>query len=330
MLGRNSDEFAVQMLGLHHEYDRSVFADKEKARVALVDLFLSIGANESLALLGPNGAGKSTLISILTGLFMPTSGTASVCGLDIRTSMRDIHKIIGICPQFSILWDTLTCAEHLLFFARLKGVPAGEQDGYVRRTLDQVGLGLAADRLAKNLSGGMKRRLSIAMALVGDPLFLVMDEPTTGLDPETREELWRTLLQIRGSGPAILLATHAMDEAELLCGRISILSRGTLKCVDDPHTLRERFCPSYTLNVNFAQGFNKEVVLELLPDCEVVSEFESSASFEIQPAEARHMSTIFRSMEAAIEGGKVADWGLVRGGLEGVFLDVVQDEIISH
>lgn len=330
MSERNPDEFAVQMLGLRHEYDRSILADKAKARVALVDLFLSIGAKESLALLGPNGAGKSTLISILTGLFKPTSGDAIVCGLDIRTSMQEIHKIIGICPQFSILWDTLTCAEHLLFFARLKGVPAGQQERYVKRTLDQVGLGLAADRLAKNLSGGMKRRLSIAMALVGDPLFLVMDEPTTGLDPETREELWRTLLQIRNSGPAILLATHAMDEAELLCTRVSILSRGTLKCVGDPHALRERFCPSYTLNVNFVQGFNKDVVLQLFPGCEVVSEFESSASFKVQPAEARRMSTIFKTMEVTIESGKVADWGLVRAGLEGVFLDVVQDEIISH
>ena len=168
------------------------------------------------------------------------------------------------------------------------------------------------------------------MALVGDPLFLVMDEPTTGLDPETREELWRTLLQIRNSGPAILLATHAMDEAELLCTRVSILSRGTLKCVGDPHALRERFCPSYTLNVNFVQGFNKDVVLQLFPGCEVVSEFESSASFKVQPAEARRMSTIFKTMEVTIESGKVADWGLVRAGLEGVFLDVVQDEIISH
>jgi ABC-type multidrug transport system ATPase subunit len=327
---RNPNEFAVQMLGLHHEYDRSVVANKAKARTALVDLFLSIGANESQALLGPNGAGKSTLISILTGLFQPTSGTADVCGLDIRTHMKDIHKIIGICPQFSILWDTLTCAEHLLFFARLKGVPADEQRAFVSRTLEQVGLGLAADRLAQNLSGGMKRRLSIAMALVGDPLFLVMDEPTTGLDPETREELWRTLLKIRENGPAILLATHAMDEAELLCGRVSILSRGTLKCVGNPHSLRERFCPNYTLNVNFAPGFDKDVVLELLPGCELVSEFEVSASFEVQAAEARRMSVIFKKMEGAVEMGRVANWGLVRAGLEGVFLDVVQDEIVSH
>lgn len=241
-----------------------------------------------------------------------------------------MQQIIGICPQFSILWDTLTCAEHLLFFARLKGVPVDKQQEYVMRTLEKVGLGLAADRLAKNLSGGMRRRLSIAMALVGDPLFLVMDEPTTGLDPETREELWRTLLQIRASGPAILLATHAMDEAELLCSRVSILSRGTLKCVGGPHELRERFVPNYTLIVNFVEGFTKDVVLELFPSCKVSSEFELSASFEIHATEARRMSTIFMDMEAAVKIGKVADWGLVRAGLEGVFLDVVQDEIISH
>lgn len=325
----NPEEFAVQMLGLHHEYDRGITADKMKARTALVDLFLSIGANESQALLGPNGAGKSTLISILTGLFMPTDGVASICGLDIRTHMEEIHKIIGICPQFSILWDTLTCAEHLLFFARLKGVAVEEQPAFVERTLQQVGLGLIADRLAKNLSGGMKRRLSIAMALVGDPLFLVMDEPTTGLDPETREELWRTLLKIR-EGRAILLATHAMDEAELLCSRVSILSRGTLKCVGNPAALRERFCPNYSLSVNFAPGFDKARVLAAVPSCSLISEFEASAIFEVKAGVGFRASDIFRKMEQEVQGGAVADWGLARAGLEGVFLDVIQDEIVSH
>jgi ABC-type multidrug transport system ATPase subunit len=183
--------------------------------------------------------------------------------------------------------------------------------------------------LAKNLSGGMKRRLSIAMALVGDPLFLVMDEPTTGLDPETREELWRTLLKIR-EGRAILLATHAMDEAELLCSRVSILSRGTLKCVGNPASLRERFCPNYSLSVNFAPGFDKAHVLAALPSCSLISEFEASAMFEVQPGAGFRTSDIFRKMEAEVEAGRVADWGLARAGLEGVFLDVVQDEIVSH
>ena len=161
---RSDDELAVQMYGLRHEYDRGVLR-KQNSRVALVDLFLSIAAEESQALLGPNGAGKSTLISILTGLFTPTAGSASVAGLDIRREMEDIHKLIGICPQFSILWEQLTCAEHLLFFARLKGVAPEEQAQFVSRTLEKVGLGLAADRLAKNLSGGMKVRTRAAVVV---------------------------------------------------------------------------------------------------------------------------------------------------------------------
>ena len=161
---RSDDELAVQMYGLRHEYDRGVLR-KQNSRVALVDLFLSIAAEESQALLGPNGAGKSTLISILTGLFTPTAGSASVAGLDIRREMEDIHKLIGICPQFSILWEQLTCAEHLLFFARLKGVAPEEQAQFVSRTLEKVGLGLAADRLAKNLSGGLKVRTRAAVVV---------------------------------------------------------------------------------------------------------------------------------------------------------------------
>lgn len=120
--------------------------------------------------------GKTTLISILTGLFQPTKGTARIFGLDIKENMAEIHQKIGIVPQFSILWDTLTCREHLLFFARLKGVPDSLQHRVVESTLAQVGLhGLPSERLARELSGGMRRRLSIAMALVGNPMFLVMD-----------------------------------------------------------------------------------------------------------------------------------------------------------
>lgn len=141
----------IQMYGLHHTYDRGVLG-RNKGRVALIDLFLSIDHNECVALLGPNGAGKSTLISILTGLFQPTAGTATIDGRDIRTEMDDIHKLIGICPQFSILWAHLTCAEHLCFFARLKGVPQESLATFVASALEKVGLTLAADRLASNLS----------------------------------------------------------------------------------------------------------------------------------------------------------------------------------
>ena len=289
--------------------------------------YLGIRKGECLALLGPNGAGKSTLISILTGLFTPTKGTALIEGHDIKTEMESIHKMIGICPQFSLLWDQLTCREHLLFFARLKGVPPESVDTFVLTALEKVGLALAADRLASNLSGGMKRRLSIAMALVGDPLFLVMDEPTTGLDPETREELWRTLLKVK-KGRAILLATHAMEEADLLCERVSILSRGDLKCLDGPLQLRQRFCPDYSLSVNFAPGFGAAAVLGAMQGVEVMSEFENAARLKVA-TNAVKLSELFRTMEYGIEQGYWTDWGVEKESLENVFLSVVEDDIIS-
>ena len=137
LLAGESDACTVRMMGLQHTYDKGLLG-KKSGRQALVDLYLAIRKGEALALLGPNGAGKSTLISILTGLFQPSAGTAYIEGRDIATEMDDIHKLIGICPQFSLLWGQLTCREHLLFFARLKGVHADEIEKFVLAALEKV------------------------------------------------------------------------------------------------------------------------------------------------------------------------------------------------
>ena len=176
-------------------------------KVAVRNFSLHIQKGEMFGLLGPNGAGKTSLISILTGLYPPESGNAWIGGYDILTQIESVHTQMGVCPQFDLLWPDLTVEEHLLFYARIRGVSAKNEKGLVEKALKEVYLSKFASFKAKQLSGnfendsndllflgGMKRRLSVAIALVGDPKIIFLDEPTTGLDPENRRQLWDILV----------------------------------------------------------------------------------------------------------------------------------------
>ena len=148
-------------------------------KIAVQCLNLHVERGECFGLLGPNGAGKTTTISILTGLYPPTSGDALVSGYSIKENMDKIHRVMSVCPQFDTVWMQLTCRETLLFYARLKGIPRKEEKSHVTSILQKVGLGQYATRKAKDLSGGMRRRLSIGISLVGNPRVVFLDEPTT-------------------------------------------------------------------------------------------------------------------------------------------------------
>ena len=157
------------------------------AKRAVKDFCLTIETGEIFGLLGPNGAGKTTTIAMLTGLTPVSSGTATICGLDIRTQMSRVHKQIGVCPQFDKVWANMSVRQHLVFYALLKGIPHSRTAVVARQLAEKVELsGDAYNKSAAALSGGMKRRLSIAIALCGAPPVCFFDEPTTGLDPQTR------------------------------------------------------------------------------------------------------------------------------------------------
>jgi ABC-2 type transport system ATP-binding protein len=189
-----------------------------------VDLVVRRG--EVLALLGSNGAGKTTTVNILATLLAPDSGSASVCGFDVRSQAERVRERISLTGQFAAVDGILTGRENLVLVARLRAVPHPAQvaDGLLR----QFGLQDAADRRADTYSGGMVRRLDIAMSLVGTPEVIFLDEPTTGLDPEGRLEVWRTVEELADQGTTILLTTQHLEEAEQLADRIAILHHGTI------------------------------------------------------------------------------------------------------
>uniref|UniRef100_A0A3Q1IPV7 ABC transporter domain-containing protein n=1 Tax=Anabas testudineus TaxID=64144 RepID=A0A3Q1IPV7_ANATE len=212
---------------------------KKGAKLAVNHLNLKFYEGQITSFLGHNGAGKTTTISVLTGLFPPTSGTIYIKGMDIRHDMDLIRRTLGVCPQHNVLFDILTVEEHVWFYGCLKGLSEAEVKAELDTLLDDV--------------GGMQRKLSVAIAFVGGSKVVVLDEPTAGVDPYSRRGIWDLLLKYR-KDRTIILSTHYMDEAELLGDRIAIISQGELCCCGSPLFLKSRLGSGYYLTVVKREG----------------------------------------------------------------------------
>ncbi len=206
--------------------------------LALDGVSLEIGQGETFAVLGPNGGGKSTLFRILATLAKPTAGTAKVNGLDVARQPDEVRKCIGVVFQAPSLDIKLTAYENLMHQGHMYGLRGSDLDGRIANALEAVGLKERAKDFAETFSGGMKRRLEIAKSLLHSPKLLLLDEPTTGLDPGARRELWQTLLAMRAkTGLTVAMTTHLMDEADR-CERVAILSAGKLIACGTPSALK--------------------------------------------------------------------------------------------
>ena len=197
---------------------------------------------EIFALLGPNGAGKTTVVNILSTLLKSEVGTASICGFDVARQPGKVRENISLTGQFAAVDEILTGLENIILIAKLRGVPKPAQ--VAEDLLKRFGLSNAANKRADTYSGGMKRRLDIAMSLVGKPNLIFLDEPTTGLDPEGRLEVWKTIKELAGSGVTILLTTQYLDEAEQLADKIAILNEGKIIANGTLEELKKLFPPA--------------------------------------------------------------------------------------
>jgi ABC-2 type transport system ATP-binding protein len=213
---------------------------KSYGEIRAVDgIDLSVGAGETFGFLGPNGAGKTTTISILCTLIRPTSGSAQVAGFDVERAPADVRRHIGLVFQDPTLDEYLTAEENLRFHAELYGVPRSEARIRIDQVLEMVGLGDRRRSIVRTFSGGMRRRLEIARGLLHSPRVLFLDEPTIGLDPQTRAHIWSYIEELkRGDHITIFLTTHYMDEAEH-CDRIAIIDGGRVVALDTPDALKE-------------------------------------------------------------------------------------------
>jgi ABC-2 type transport system ATP-binding protein len=201
---------------------------------------LEVEAGSSFALLGPNGAGKSTLIRMFTTLLRPTSGRAAVAGYDVVRQANQVRRAIGVIPQAMTSDPELTAAENLEFYAGLYSVPYRQRPALISRMLDLVDLGAWRNHLVGTFSGGMRRRLEIARSLIHRPQVLFLDEPTTGLDPASRQATWALLRELQEtSGLTLFLTTHYMEEADELCNQIAICDHGSIVASGTPAALKQ-------------------------------------------------------------------------------------------
>ncbi|KAL8128675.1 hypothetical protein V2J09_017830 [Rumex salicifolius] len=278
---------------------QKVYSSKKRNCCAVNSLQLTLYENQILALLGHNGAGKSTTISMLVGLLTPTSGDALILGKNIHTDMDDIRKELGVCPQHDILFPDLTVKEHLELFAVLKGVKDDVLESDVTEMIDEVGLADKANTIINSLSGGMKRKLSLGIALIGNSKIIILDEPTSGMDPYSMRLTWQLIKKIK-KGRIVLLTTHSMDEAEVLGDRIAIMANGSLRCCGSSLFLKHQYGVGYTLTlVKTAPGASiaADIVRRHVPSASIVSEVGTEVSFKLPLAS----STCFESMLREIE-----------------------------
>ena len=294
---------------------------------AVNTLSFHVPKGECFGLLGPNGAGKTTAISMLTGLFPPTKGNANLCGYDLEHELKSIYSVMGICPQFDICWPQLTVKEHLDFYARIKGVEQNQVKKTVMNLLKAVDLLGAQDKLSKDLSGGMRRRLSLAMALVGDPAIVFLDEPTTGLDPETKRNIWALLDRVK-QDRCIVLTTHSMDEADALCGRIGIMSHGLMRCIGTSLHLKNRYGNGYHIEIRFVPEKKiaaQQFIMELLPKAELVEESGNNEMvYQVGKSDVV-LSKVFEAMQKRSSTLGILDYGIRQTSLEEVFLKIARE-----
>jgi ABC-2 type transport system ATP-binding protein len=204
---------------------------------ALDDLSLQVQKGELFGLLGPNGAGKTTAINILCGLLKPTSGTATVCGYDVQKEPAKILDLIGVCTQETAVYPYLSGAENIELFGNLYAMKKETLAQRRAMLLTKMGLHEDAKRRAAKYSGGMKRRLSVILALIHDPEIAFLDEPTVAMDPQSRHAVWDFLKELKQQGKTIILTTHYMEEAETLCDRVGIIDHGKLIALGTPKEL---------------------------------------------------------------------------------------------
>ncbi|RLN98523.1 hypothetical protein BBJ28_00023418 [Nothophytophthora sp. Chile5] len=248
-----ADADIVKLAGLRKVY--------KGGKVAVRNLSFGLKRGECFGFLGINGAGKTTTMKMLTGDVLPTHGTATLGGFDILTQQLEVRRQIGYCPQFDALFELLTVREHLELFASIKGVSRTELDTVVMDKIMQLNLSDFENKLAGSLSGGNKRKLSVAIAMIGNPRIIFLDEPSTGMDPVSRRFMWDVIADIstRGKSSTIVLTTHSMEESEALCSRVGIMVGGRLRCLGSVQHLKSRFGDGLVFDVKLANPTQEEL-----------------------------------------------------------------------
>ncbi|XP_076007941.1 cholesterol transporter ABCA5 [Genypterus blacodes] len=310
---------AIRINNIH-----KVYTEKDNTVEALRGLSFDIYEGQITALLGHSGAGKSTLMNILCGICTPTTGSATIYGSPVAeiADGAEMKQLVGICPQFNIIFDVLTVEEHLRIFAAIKGILPADIDAEVSKVLKDLDMEKIMSAQAKNLSGGQKRKLSVGIAILGDPKILLLDEPTAGMDPCSRHLVW-SLLKSRRAGRATVLSTHYMDEADILADRKAVISQGQLRCVGSSMYLKIKCGVGYHIRMSVKEGCDSETITALVkqhvPKAKLSRQQEAELTFTLPFESMDTFPDLFSEIDNQPNLG-IINYGVSMTTLEDVFL----------
>ncbi|CAK8683815.1 unnamed protein product [Clavelina lepadiformis] len=307
--------------------------EEDKVKVAVGNLSLSVYPGEVLGLLGPNGAGKTTAISVITADNGPTRGKVFVSGHDIQSSLSAAYQEMGYCSQDNPLWENLTIKEHLELYATTRGIKENDVKRTIDSFVDALEIREHIDKRAKELSGGTKRKLCFAMAMLGDPQVVLLDEPSTGMDPKTKRFMWDTISSaFEGTTRGCILTTHYMDEADALCSRVAIMVLGRLKCIGSTQHLKSKFGQGYILEIKLKKELNKEDnslhqfvtrIFENVPEPEC---FSHRYVYKIPQESVQSLSSVFSELEQNKQDLCIEEYSFSQSTLEQVFLQFAREQ----
>ncbi len=283
---------------------------------------MNIKEGELFGILGPNGAGKTTLIRMITTTLTPSSGDAKINELSIKKQKKEIVKLIGVCPQENVFYNELTAEENVIFVAQMHGIPM--ENSKIRAEAILTKLGIAGKkRWAKKFSGGMKKRLNLAMSLVHEPKILILDEPTAGLDPQARRLVWDLIRNLKGKGNTIILLTHDMLEADALSDHIAIIDNGKIIANGTPTELKDEHGGENILEISFYNETDVDIMKNQLKEISFVQnwkEFGEKTFFIPFKGGMKNYLKILQRMSEKIND--VENMKFRQNSLEDVFLNL--------
>ncbi|CBZ24580.1 putative ABC transporter [Leishmania mexicana MHOM/GT/2001/U1103] len=324
----DGDDDAVVLDGLRKEYSRG-----GKTFVAVNNLYWGMREGEISVLLGHNGAGKTTVLNMMTGMVEPDAGDCYVYGYSVRNELERVRQQIGYCPQHNILWGELTCRDHLEYYGKIKGLRGWELEEVLRMILKEVDLLDKIECPSRALSGGQRRKLSVAIAFVGRSPLIFLDEPTAGMDVGARRYTWE-LLRRMSAHHTIFLTTHYMDEADLLGHKIGIMSRGRMQCSGSSMFLKSRLGVGYNIVISVDPEVEAEaidrLVVSLVPSAEALRFNGCEIVYKLPMHDLEVFPSLLESLEENGKGIGVRGYSLSATTLEEVFLQIVMDEEKNH
>ncbi|MFX1515898.1 MAG: ABC transporter ATP-binding protein [Promethearchaeota archaeon] len=301
---------------------KKYFGKGEKLVKAVDGISLKIRENEIFGFLGPNGAGKTTSLRMIIGLLKPDAGIITINGQDPYKNGKELKKMLGIIPQSLTFYDDLTVEENLWFLAKIYEIPHKEAKDRIDLLISKVGLEEKRKHLARNLSGGLKRRLNLILGLVHDPKIILCDEPTPGLDPQSRVAVWDVLKSLPNQGKTVILTTHFMEEADRLSDRVAIIDHGKILVLDTPKKLKSSIGEGDLVEFSLNEEGNLENLIRSLKRFEGIEDTYISSGYVVIRAldVVSRLSRILNFIES--QGWTVDNMAIRSTSLEDVFINL--------